>query len=347
MPTKTPSKSPSRMVDRLISAGVAIVLGLLVWLYARSRDQEMIDNVPVPVQLVLAPAQADQYDLEITGPAQVVASFTGPPSRMRELRGLIQRGELRVQASFTVPHDRINESRYLDTVRIDASDVHPPPGVKPIVAEGRNRIPVTLRRIVERRLPVRVDCGLEERVSQMTPEPATVLVRGPQEILDRTRAVPTQPYLVQMRPDASSLSEVVQTASVPLLQELEGRPIRTNPRAVAIRLTLKARQKVYELVDVPVQFLCPPNFMLRPEWRTERDGKVTLRLLGPSGADQPNVTVFIDLTTRKFEAGLYEEPLRLQLPPEFQLAQNPPRAATFRLSPLTGEGTGLGGGRNP
>ena len=36
------------MFDRLLSALVATGLALLVWLYARSRDQEILDNVPVP-----------------------------------------------------------------------------------------------------------------------------------------------------------------------------------------------------------------------------------------------------------------------------------------------------------
>src|SRR5262245_22642530 len=139
------------MTDRLISAIVAAILGFLVWLYARSRDQEMLDNVPIPVTVLLSPNQADQYDLEVTGPAQVIASFSGPPSRIRELRGQLQRGELRVQKPLAVPEDRLADNSYLDTVRIDETDLHPPPGVRTIVSEERNRVPVTLRRIAERR----------------------------------------------------------------------------------------------------------------------------------------------------------------------------------------------------
>ena len=67
-------------MDRLISAAVSILLGFLVWLYARSRDQEMLDNVPVPVHIILSTSQADQYDLEVTGPSQVTASFAGAPA---------------------------------------------------------------------------------------------------------------------------------------------------------------------------------------------------------------------------------------------------------------------------
>lgn len=333
MPLRMIAASP--MMDRLISASIALVLGFLVWLYARSRDEEMLDNVPIPVNITLAAAQADQYDLQITGSSQVTAAFAGPPVRMRELRGLLQRGGLRVAVTFAVPPDRLSESRFLDTVRIDAGDIHPPPGVRATVVEGRNRIPVTLRRLVERRLPVRLDTALEERISQIVVEPATVQVRGPQDILERTRAVPTHPYVLPVRNEAG-LQDSITATSVPLMQELEGRPIKTTPRAVAVRLTLQARQKVYEVVDVPVQFLCPANFSFRPEWINERDGKINLRLIGPVGEERPTVSAYIDLTRRKFEAGgLYpEEPVRLQLPRDFQLSQGSTPAATFRLKPL-------------
>src|SRR5205823_13934603 len=116
------------MFDRLISFLVALSLAFLFWLYARSRDQETLD-VQVAVKINLAPAQFGQYELEVNGPSQVPVSFTGPPSRMRELRGLLQRGELRVELTLSVPEDRQTDSRYSDTVRVDAADVHSPPGV--------------------------------------------------------------------------------------------------------------------------------------------------------------------------------------------------------------------------
>ncbi len=338
------------MVDRLISSLVALSLAVLVWLYARSRDQEMLDNVPIPVQITLAPGQADHYDLELTGPAQILASFTGPPSRIRELRTWLRRGEMRVQVSLAVPEDRQNEGRYLDTVRIDAADLHPPPGVRALLVEERNRIPVTLRRLVERRLPVRLDHASEERVGQVTLDPAVVLVRGPEEILDRVRAIPTQPFSLPLHNEAASLKEVQTASLVPLVQELEGRPIRSTPSAVAVHLTLKPRQRVYELRDVPVQFLCPANFALRPRWQNERAGKICLRLTGPATEELPAVAAYIDLTAGKFEPGQYaDEPLRLQLPKDFQLAQNPPRSATFWLLALPQERLepGLGESRVP
>src|SRR3954447_14221100 len=99
------------MLDRLISALAAAGLAALVWLYARNRDLETLDNVPVPVRVRLAEADADRYRLDVNGPSQVQASFTGPPSRVRELRGLLQRGEMIVEVAVSVPAEWRGESR--------------------------------------------------------------------------------------------------------------------------------------------------------------------------------------------------------------------------------------------
>jgi hypothetical protein len=324
----------SRFADRSLSALVALGLAVLVWLYARSRDPEVVENVPIPVEISLAPGQADRYDLEINGPPQVPVSFRGPPSCIRELRGMLQRGELHVTATVVVPEDRQKESSYLDTVRIDAADVQGPPGVTPLVVEGRNRIPVTLRRLVERRLPVRLDPAPDERASKVVVEPARVRVRGPQDILDRLRAIPTEPYLLPTNGDNDSGHEVEVTGPVSLVRELGGRPVRTSPPQVTVHFTLRPRQKVYELTDIPVHFLCPPNFPWRPEMVDEHRTKVTLQILGPVADGVPIVGAFVDLTARKFAPGLYpDELLRLQLPTDCQLAHEAPRAPAFRLVP--------------
>ena len=58
------------MLDRLLSFLVAVSLALLVFLYTRSRDQDTLDNVTVPVKIVVATRQADNYSLEVQGEAQ-------------------------------------------------------------------------------------------------------------------------------------------------------------------------------------------------------------------------------------------------------------------------------------
>src|SRR2546421_153848 len=127
------------MIDRMLSVVVSMSLALLIWLYARSRDQEILDNVPIPVQVSVAGGQADTYSLELTGASQVMVSFSGSPTRIRELRGLLQRNELHADFALTVPEERLHESSYADTILVEANDIHAPLGVTPILIEGRNR----------------------------------------------------------------------------------------------------------------------------------------------------------------------------------------------------------------
>jgi hypothetical protein len=328
------------MFDRLLSVVVAVSLALLVWLYARSREQEMLDNVAVPVQVVLSPRQAEQYDLELIGPAQVPLSFSGAPARIRELQGMLQRKELHIVKTIIVPDERLKESRYTDAVIVEPSDLNAPLGVTPIVSEGRNRVPFILHRLIEKRLPVAFDHLREGPTGPIILEPATVLVRGPREVLDRAQNIKTKPSELPSRP-LHSPSNVAAIGNVPLVETIEGRAVRVSPPQVQVRVPGQAR-KLYELTDLPVQFLTPANFPLRPEFIDERAGKVTLRVMGPVQDEAPRVFAFIDLGKGKFVSGLNHEPLQLQLPREFQLAQDPPRVVAFMLQPGDWTPGGLG-----
>ncbi len=329
------------MMDRLLSVVIAVSLALLIWLYTRSREQETLDNVHVPIEVALAPRQADLFSLELPASPTVVVSFNGPPTRLRELQMMLQRKEVHVVKTITVPDDRLNVSRFSDAAVFEASDIQAPPGVTPIVLEGRNRVPYTLHRLVERQLPVRFDCVRDiSQAGQIYVEPATVLVRGPREVLDRVQAIPTQPSELPARP-LHAPANVAAFGRVPLVEELEGRPVRVTPSRVVVRVPGLAR-KVYELNDVPVQFLCPSNFHLRPRFIDERAGKVTIKLLGPVKDEPPKVHAYIDLSKGKFVSGLNHEPLQIEYPREYQLAQEAPRVVAFELLPGDFVPDGLG-----
>lgn len=317
------------MIDRILSALVALSLALLVWLYARSRDQEILDNVTLPVQVSLAQNDADRYSLEVGGPSQAVVSFSGPEDRIRELRGEIQRNELHIDAVLTVPEEHRNENRYSDTVHIDASDVPAPPGVTPIVAEGRNRIPVTVRRMATRPLPVRFDGLQEDPAGPVVLDPPVVLVTGPQEVLDHVRTIPTLPSELPMRP-ANAPPTAAAVGQVALVAELDGQPIQAVPSKVTVKAPPQLH-KEYVLPDVPIHFLCPANFTYRPDFFDDRSGRVTLRVTGPIQNEPPKVYAFVDLTHGHYDQGNNHEPLQIQLPKDFQLSDDQPRIVTFDL----------------
>src|SRR5262249_25758 len=275
MPQSQPSRSwiRFRLRNMVLEVVVALSLAFLVWLYTRSRDQEILDQVNIPVEIQLAPAYASNYDLEINGKSRVGVSFAGPPSRIRELRRKLQRRLVQVAVTLTVPEERQNESSYRDSVRIEATNIPVPPGVMAIVAEEGNTIPYTVHRLSERLLPVRVDYAGEARLSQVKVEPATVMVRGPKDILDRIWSLSTQPYVLPSAPDAVAPNTPLR-GQASLVSELEGRPLQVTPKTVSFSFHVKAKQKVFELKDVPVHFLCPPNFALRPVFAPDQPAKV-------------------------------------------------------------------------
>jgi hypothetical protein len=309
---------------------VALSLAFLVWLYTRSRDQEILDQANIPVEIQLAPAYASNYDLEINGKSRVAVSFTGPPSRIRELRRKLQRRLVQVAVTLTVPEEHQNDSSYRDSIRIEAANIPVPPGVMAIIAEEGNTIPYTVHRLAERLLPVRLDYAGEARLSQVKVEPATVMVRGPKDILDRIWSLSTQPYVLPSPPDAVAGNTLVR-GQVSLLNELEGRPLQVTPKSVSFSFHVKPKQKVFELKEVPVHFLCPPNFSMRPSFAPDQPSRVKVRIQGPAAEEPPPIRAFVDLTSGNFSKGRNLEPVRLQLPKEFQLAEEIPLLIGFVL----------------
>lgn len=318
----------------LLEMLIALSLAFLVWLYTHSRGRDTIDMVSIPVQVTLAPGTAGKYDLVLDGPSRVTVSFSGPQSRLTELRRLLQRGAVQASLSVSVPEQRQKEPVYRETLEVQAAEIPVPAGVVAVVTEGLNQIPVTLYRLAERQLPVRLEYAGEPRVSQVKLEPATVLVRGPKVILDRARAVPTQPYSPPASWEGASPPDAVVRGQAALVGELEGRPVQVIPPTVSVRLRLHPRQKVYELNDVPVHFLCPPEFPWHARFAAEQPARVKLKVTGPAADEPPPVHAYVDLTHGHYARGRNSAPLQLQLPRDFQLAQDAPPRVLFHLEPL-------------
>jgi hypothetical protein len=323
--------SISHLANLLLKGLVALSLAFLCWLYARSRHQESLDDILIPVHVSVVEEDEGRHDVEIAGTNRVLVSFGGPPSCMRELRSQVQRGVVQIKCPLAVPEDKQNESSYRTTMRILAGDVPVPPGVSVTLCEGHDTVPVTVHKIVERPMPVRLETVGEGHISQVKAEPATVLVRGPQDVLDQLRAVPTQPYPLPPAPETAASNESQLRSELSLVKEINGRPIQCSPASVAFRFRLHPRQRTYELADLPIFFLCPPNYPWKPKFASPEAGKVTVRVTGPASDDSPQVQAFVDLTQGDFEPGRNKEPLRLQLPRDFQPASEGQQLVTFTL----------------
>ena len=311
---------------------IAICLACLVWLYTHSRARNSLDRVAVPVQVQLAVHQRDQFVLEMPEQRTIMVEFTGPNARIREVRRRLQRGSLKASLTLTVPDERKSEAMFSETLRVEEDAIDTPAGVKAEIAD--ERIPVTVHRLSERTLPVKLECTGDARISQIKVEPASVLVRGPKTVLDRAAFLPTQPYAVQVSAETPSAADANVRDQVALVTELDGRPIQVNPSHVQFRLHATPKQKIYDLVDVPIHFLCPKESPWRPRFAEEKDSKVTLKLIGPATDQAPPVVAFVDLATGNLARGRNLSPLRLQLPKDFQLAQPATPLVTFYLDEI-------------
>jgi hypothetical protein len=105
--------------------------------------------------------------------------------------------------------------------------------------------------------------------------------------------------------------------------------------ALLVWLYARSFDKVYELPEVPVHFLCPADFPLRPKFFDESARRISLRVRGPARDEPPKAYAFVDLIQGHCSApGRYHQPIQIQLPKDFELVQQPPRGVSFQLTPL-------------
>ena len=135
---------------------VAVCLAFLIWLYAHCRAQDTLDNVLIPISLQMSPGQRDQYELDIQGPRQVTVSFAGSSSRIRELRRLLQRGQVKAVIPCAVPEFHLKDGRFSEKIVVEPGHIAVPPGVRMVLMEDGSQLQVTFHRMVERQLPVRL-----------------------------------------------------------------------------------------------------------------------------------------------------------------------------------------------
>ena len=213
-----------------------------MWLYASSRDQEILDNVPVPVHICLAPGQADHYDLEITGPSQVTVSFTGPPSPSGSCAAFYSAAKCRSKSHSPCPRSvskrAVTWTPYSslpgrpDTARRDAGRRR---GAEPHSGDVAARGPAPLAGAAELRR--------EDRIAQITLEPPTVLVRGPQEVLDRARSLATDMFPLPAQPRSRSGRDRRERRRHPGYGDWKGPTHPCKPGRRSSALTLQAAAK--------------------------------------------------------------------------------------------------------
>jgi hypothetical protein len=325
----SPSASTLGVRNLALELLVAWCLAFIVWLYMHSRAHQSIDHIQLPIALQLAPGLRDQFTLDVSNVPKATVSFSGPNSRMRELRRKLARGLVQAVLTYTIPEDKQKESTFSDVVRLEGASLTVPPGILVEWNDLNVTIPLTVYRLAERTLPVKLDATGDVRVSNIKIEPATVVVRGPKVVLDRAQAISTLP--VELTPPADEeAKEFHAKEAVGLVGELDGRPVTASPAQIQFKCKVQPRKRVYEIADVPIRFALPDRY----PWQARFDGtggKVTLRVIGPAGEEAPRARAYIDLDQEAFGRGRNVGPVRIELPKEFELVERRTPMAAFYL----------------
>jgi hypothetical protein len=273
--------------------------------------------------------------LDVVSNMKVRVSFSGSPLKIREFQRSLEHDECVSKIEYSVTEERLGEYKFGDNVVISESDIPVPQGVRARLVDGKNKIPVTVYRVGEKLIPVRLESGMEGSVlNQILIEPASVLVKGPIEILERTKSMPTHFTAIPFSPMGFQ-NNVSQSVRVSVVEELEGKPVKVLPAKVLIR-SVPEPKKTYDLSDVSIRFLCPSNFAFKPRFTDERSAKLDIKIQGPVLSDLPKILAYIDLTARPGTPGLNVESVKLQLPREFLLLEEFARERTIELIPLEG-----------
>ncbi|HQR44145.1 MAG TPA: hypothetical protein PLX97_15725, partial [Gemmatales bacterium] len=141
------------MFDRyVITPVIALGLAFLVWVYLRSRDQE-VQSYPIPVEVSLDPQQADRFSFDSKPENQTVrVKFYGLPSRLREVKDQVESHALVIRQIVRVPAviDQRQDNEYQDVIQFDSTSLALPLGVHADINPVEGRLQIKLRRMMER-----------------------------------------------------------------------------------------------------------------------------------------------------------------------------------------------------
>lgn len=321
------------MFDRIATPIIAVGLAFLVWLYIRTRDQETLEK-NVPVVFRLASNQKEMFEFTGEGKTELPVTFTGPPSRLREVQALLSRGQISMVRTVTVPEASLSADKYTFIDRFETNQINVPPGVRVDIPVNRREFSVPLRRLIRKNVKVQPRFqGGEDRVTNVVVQPAEVEVTGPQEILSRVDTLPTIP--IDLPPNNSDKEEQHADKVAILVRTIQDTNIGVNPPGVKLSFAVKPAQRNHEIADVQINFLTPVDFPFKPQFTNQRAGTITIMVKGP--AQRPTgITAYVDLTKKQYtEPGLQsEEPINVVLPPGYELVGRPPRLPSFQLVPL-------------
>ena len=285
-------------------AVMAAVLAVLLWVYA---DQHITrqESLAIPLRLVLpadirAQTSVTVLRVRVSGPNRAVAAL-----KERE-------GELRINYTPDVETSALESSKTI-TIVLTPNDVRLPAEVN-ILGIEPDTLQAKLIRYAEKTLSVsptivgEVASGYEIGENILV-DPPSVAVRGPEDLLERLEAIPTEPVSVQGL-KASHTRGGVKIATKAGDSTLE------CDRTVDVLVPIKRQVIQREFANIPVAVFAPADFPYRVNLSTRKSVSLRGTKEAISALRPEDIRLFVDVSGLKPRSEPYEEKVYGLVPPD-------------------------------
>jgi len=286
---------------------LSLALALVIWFGARSRLREET-HLSVPLKVIVPSGfqivheSWDKIDLRVSGPRSLIARLSRDEDYLR-MTVLLSQEELEESSvEVEVSPDWLNIARG-ELVQLHVRDISP--RVVRILASEQMEKELTVKPLWSGKPPA----GYE--VARVTAQPSSVLVRGPDLVLDKLSEIETEETFVWDLKGSMTRPRALLREKSLELESGESVRVMLRPSQPRVHVTVEIRSQEGEksLRDVPVHVLLPPGFPYDVDVPRE-EASVSVVVAGPQEdlrkVDRESLLVFVradGLAREKIEPG--------------------------------------------
>ncbi len=315
-----------KFLSTLATHAMLLALAVALWWYATDKRTAHLRGLRAPIvvrvgeNLIVAKLEPRAARLSIRGPRGMVeraalAAKRGDAKVVVDLSG--DTGEVEDEKAFRVALTPENVDGMPEQIRIL--------GIRP------KHVEVTIVRRVVKRLRVTPQLVGEpapgfQIVGKPYLQPRKVAVRGPKTLLDAAKEIRTEPIDISGITEEANRTFPWFISVEQILRDAQGKPhpVLCN-ETVQVYLTVGRLQGKTTVENVAVKILAPPDYAYHVKLKPDR---VSLAVSGPKYVldkmTPADIEAYVNVSALRPAVAPYKESLICRLPPDVQLAQEPP-----------------------
>lgn len=252
------------LISRIENVIVVTLIAGLVWLYAEGRAIRESEERSVRISFTAPVNRAAELAIMPREPVDVDVTILGSSSQLTTFEQITSSGAIRIPVDEETqsPIDLIQalEQSDIGELGINIEEVQPA------------QIEISVERIVEVELPVRVQAGEVQLASNTAATPDRVAVRLPERLSRNAERMQVLAILPQERIDASPVG-VPQTIDVRLQLPSRLRSVwsKVVPETASVTYTIRKLHDTLRIESLGVRVSVPPSVLQK--WNFELDDR--------------------------------------------------------------------------